>query len=105
MRWSERMKWLTIGAIALLAIMVSPGLALCEGLRIAVIASQDTFPYQDVASGFSEFLKKEGVNADFDHYGISGNAGKASEAIRDIKKRPPRLILTIGTLATQTALR
>ncbi len=70
-----------------------------------MITSQDTLPYQDVATGFLEFLKKEGVIADFDHYGLSGNAGKASEVIRDIKERPPRLILTIGTLATQTALR
>jgi putative ABC transport system substrate-binding protein len=70
-----------------------------------VITSQNTLPYQDVATGFLEFLKKEGVVADFDHYGLSGNAGKASEVIRDIKKHPPRLILTIGTLATQTALR
>lgn len=99
------MKWLTICATALLAIILNPGLAVCEDLRIAVITSQNTPPYQDVASGFFEFLKKEGVNADFDLYGISGNAGKASEVIRDIKKRPPRLILTIGTLATQTALR
>ena len=99
------MKWLTICATAVLAIILNPGLAVCEDLRIAVITSQDTPPYQDVASGFFEFLKKEGVIADFDLYGISGNAGKASEVIRDIKKRPPRLILTIGTLATQTALR
>jgi putative tryptophan/tyrosine transport system substrate-binding protein len=103
--WSERMKWLTICATALLAIILNPGLAVCDDLRIAVITSQDTPPYQDVASGFFDFLKKEGVIADFDHYGISGNAGKASEVIRDIKKRPPRLILTIGTVATQTALR
>src|SRR4029077_1851673 len=70
-----------------------------------VITSQDTPPYQDVATGFREFLKKEGVIADFDHYMLSRNAGKASEVMRDIKQQPPRLILTIGTLATQTALR
>lgn len=99
------MKWLTICATALLAIILNPGLAVCEDLRIAVITSQNTPPYQDVASGFFDFLKKEGVIADFEHYGISGNAGKASDVIHDIKKRPPRLILTIGTLATQTALR
>lgn len=99
------MNWLTICAVALLAMSLSPGSAVCGDLRIAVITSQDTLPYQDVATGFLEFLKKEGVVADFDHYGLSGNAGKASEVIRDIKKQPPRLILTIGTLATQTALR
>lgn len=103
--WTEKMKWLAICATALLAIILNPGLAVCEDLRIAVITSQDTPPYQDVASGFFDFLKNEGVIADFDHYKISGNAGKASEVIRDIKKRPPRLILTIGTLATQTAQR
>jgi putative tryptophan/tyrosine transport system substrate-binding protein len=105
MGWSKRMKWLTICAAALLAMIFIPSRADCEDFRIAVITSQDTSPYQEVASGFLDFLKKEGVIADFDYYGISGNAGKASEVIRDIKKRPPRLILTIGTLATQTALR
>lgn len=103
--WTERMKWLTICATAVVAIILNPGLAVCEDLRIAVITSQETPPYQDVASGFFDFLKKEGINADFDHYGLSGNAGKASQVISDIKKRPPRLILTIGTLATQIALR
>jgi len=103
--WCNSMKWLTICAVAWLAMSLSPGRAVCGDLRIAVITSLDTPPYQEVATGFQEFLKNEGIIADFDHYGLSGNAGKASEVIRDIKKIPPRLILTIGTLATQTALR
>jgi putative ABC transport system substrate-binding protein len=98
-------KWLAIFAVAVLALSLSPGSAVCGDVRIAVITSQDTPPYQDVATGFREFLKMEGVIADFDHYMLSGNAGKASEVMRDIKQQPPRLILTIGTLATQTALR
>jgi putative ABC transport system substrate-binding protein len=89
----------------LLALSLNPGRAICGDVRIAVIASQDASPYQDVATGFLEFLKKEGVVADVDHYGLSGNAGKASEVTRDLRKHSPRLILTIGTLATQTALR
>jgi putative tryptophan/tyrosine transport system substrate-binding protein len=103
--WCNRIKWLAIWATVLLAVSLSPGRAVCEDLRMAVITSLDTPPYEDVATGFLEFIKKEGVIADFEHYGLSGNAGKASEVIRQIKKKPPRLILTIGTLATQTALR
>jgi len=103
--WCNRVKWLAIFAVAVLALSLSPGSAVCGDVRIAVITSQDTPPYQDVATGFREFLKKEGVIADFDHYMLSRNAGKASEVMRDIKQQPPRLILTIGTLATQTALR
>jgi putative ABC transport system substrate-binding protein len=99
------MKWLRICAVVLLAMSFSPGSAVCGDLRIAVITSQDTPPYQEVETGFLEFLKKEGVVADFEHYGLAGNAGKAFEVIRDIKKQPPHLILTVGTLATQTALR
>lgn len=90
--------------MAILAMSLSHGSAISGDLRIAVIASQTTPPYQDVATGFQDFLKKEGVAAVFDHYGLSGNAGKASEVIRGIVKQPPSLILTIGTLATQTAL-
>ncbi|MBC7840649.1 MAG: ABC transporter substrate-binding protein [Nitrospiraceae bacterium] len=103
--WYNRAKWPAICAVAWLAMSFSPGIAVCGDLRIAVITSQDTPPYQQLATGFREFLKNEGVIADFDHYVLSGNAGKASEVILDIKKQPPRLILTIGTLATQTALR
>lgn len=99
------MNWLTVCAVAWLAMSLSPGSAVCGDLRIAVITSQETAPYQDVVAGFLEFLKREGVVAAFDHYPLSGNAGKASEVIHDIKKQPPRLMLTIGTLATQTALR
>lgn len=97
--------WLAICITAVLGMGLYPGGAVCGDLRIAVITSQDTSPYQDVATGFREFLKKEGVLADFDHYVLSGNADKASDVMRDIKQHPPRLILTIGTLATQTALR
>lgn len=99
------MKGLTICAVVLLAMSPSPGRAVGGDFRIALITSQDTLPYQEVATGFREFLKKEGIIADFDHYGLLGNAGKASEVMRDLKQQPPRLILTIGTLATQTALR
>lgn len=99
------MNWRTICAVTLLAMSLSPGSAVCGDLRIAVIASQDTPPFQDVTAGFLEFLKKEGVVAAFDRYALSGNTGKASQVIHDIKKQPPHLILTIGTLATQTALR
>lgn len=99
------MNWRTICAVTLLAMSLSPGSAVCGDLRIAVIASQDTPPFQDITAGFLEFLKKEGVVAAFDHYALSGNTGKASQVIHDIKKQPPHLILTIGTLATQTALR
>ena len=98
------MNWLTICAMAILAMSLSHGSAISGDLRIAVIASQNTPPYQDVATGFQDFLKKEGIAAVFDHYELSGNAGKASEVIRGIMKQPPSLILTIGTLATQTAL-
>ena len=103
--WYNRMRWLTISAVALLALNLNPGRVACGDISIAVIASQDSLPYRDVAAGFLEFLKNEGVNADFQHYGLSGNAHKAADVIRDIKKQPPRLILTIGSLATQTALR
>lgn len=97
--------WLAICVAALLGMGLYPYGAACGDVRIAVITSQDTPPYQDVATGFREFLKKEGVLADFDQYALSGSAGKASDVMRDIKQQPPRLILTIGTLATQTALR
>lgn len=101
---SNRVNWRTICVIAVFAMSLCPGSAISGDFRIAVIASHDASPYQDVEAGFRDFLKKEGVAATFDHYGLSGNAGKVSEVIRDIMKQPPSLILTIGTLATQTAL-
>ena len=103
--WYNKLSWLTSCAVALLAMNLTPSSAVGGDLRIAVITSQDAPPYQDVAAGFREFLKREGFDATVDLYALSGNAGKASEAIRSIKQQPPRLILTIGTLATQTALR
>lgn len=92
-------------ALALLLLTV-PARGLAAGdVHIAVLSSQDAAPYQELLAGFREFLVKEGVTATFDAYGLQGNAGKAAEAIREIKKRPPRLIVTIGALATQTVLR
>lgn len=103
--WYNKLSWLTSCAVALLAMSLSPGSAVCGDIRIAVITSQDTPPYQDVAAGFRELLKSEGFDATIGLYALSGNAGKASEVIHSITQQPPRLILAIGTLATQTALR
>ena len=103
--WYNKMSWLTSCAVALLAMSLSPGSAVCGDISIAAITSQDAPPYQDVVAGFREFLKSEGFDATVVLYALSGNAGRASEVIHSIKQQPPRLILTIGALATQTALR
>lgn len=103
--WRHSLNGRTIGATLLLAIHFSPGKAVGAEFTIAVITSQQTSPYQELATGFMDHLTKANVIAAFKRYELSGNADTAADMIHAIKNQPPNLILAIGALATQAALR
>ncbi len=101
-------KWMKVGwggVLALLGVLAFTSPAQSGEVRIAIVSSQDAAPYQELQTGLREFLTKEGLSAVYDVYPLQGQAGKAADATRAIKSTGPRLVITIGTLATQTALR
>ena len=92
-------------AIAFLSpgFVASTGLA--DNIRVVIILSQDAKPYQDLAMGFLTYTSAHSASASFETYSLQGNAANAAEFFPAIKRNIPQLLLTIGTLATQTALK
>lgn len=69
------------------------------------MSSEDAAPYKEVLKGFQQSLGQQGINATFDEYLLQGNSGKASQAVQEAKQKGTTLLVTVGTLATQTAIK
>lgn len=78
---------------------------MAEDIRVVIIVSQDAVPYQDLSMGFQHYLSSHGLPISFETYSLQGNPAKGEEIFPAIKKKTPRVLLTIGTLATQAALK
>jgi len=88
-----------------LALLVLSRVAVADDTRIALLSSEDAAPYKEVLKGFQQSLSKQGINATFDEYPLQGSSDKASQAVQEAKQKGTTLIVTIGTLATQTAIK
>jgi putative ABC transport system substrate-binding protein len=75
-----------------------------EETRIAVLLSLDAQPYKETLAGFQQYLLQQGIEAQYKVYSLEGDPSKAARTIHEIKNDGVRLILTLGTLATETAL-
>jgi putative ABC transport system substrate-binding protein len=72
-------------------------------LDILVLQSHDGPPYRQTLEGFKSALSQRGLAADFDVQTVDESASTAWLAER-LTKRPPQLLLTLGTPATRTSL-
>jgi putative ABC transport system substrate-binding protein len=73
--------------------------------RIAVIMGLDEAPFEGTLSGFQEELKKRGIKIYYDMYRIKGDPAKAYEAIQKIKTSQANLILCLGSIAADAAVK
>jgi len=71
--------------------------------RITVIASDDATPYREALAGFQQYLRRQGVQANFDVHFPKGDASGIVQTLEDAKAKGSSLILTMGTLASQMA--
>lgn len=92
---------LTLSALGLIA---SPDSACAESGRIVVLSGQDLKPYQDVLAGLQQSLTKQGINLAVEIHAAQG-APSTANVIEDIKKHGARLVVTLGSAATQAAVR
>jgi len=74
-------------------------------VRIAVIVSQDASPYQEVLDGFKQALEAQGVRAQFDIHALHGDGAKAEEALLGARQDGAGLLLALGSLGAQAAVR
>ncbi len=90
--------------LSVLALMASPDSARAESSRIVVLSGQDLKPYQDVLAGLQQSLTKQGINLTVEVHAAS-SAPSIADALHDIKKNGARLVVTLGSAATQAAVR
>lgn len=97
---------LTIGVLlGMLGFVLIPEPVSAESGRIVVLNGQDLKPYQDMLAGLQQSLTKQGINLSVEIHAIQGNQAKALDVLSDVKKNGARLVVTLGTVATQAAVR
>ena len=98
----------TIGAslaLVVLGLLIHPvGLSAKSG-RIVVLSGQDLKPYHDVLAGLQQSLSKQGLTTTVEVYPLQGNPTKTQDVLSDLKKTGARLVVTLGSAATQAAVR
>jgi putative ABC transport system substrate-binding protein len=100
-----RGKWLVVSGFAL-AVTGAAGAAPVKGeVRIAVIVSQDAHPYQEALDGFRSHLEQQGVRAQFDVHLLHGDGALAGAALRRARQDGASLVLALGSLGAQAAVR
>ena len=91
--------------VTILRLIASPELVCADSGRIVVLNGQDLKPYQDVLAGFQQSLAKQGINLSVEIHALQGNPTKTQDVLADIKKHGARLVVTVGSAATQAAVR
>ena len=73
--------------------------------RLAVMTSNDSAPYKETLEGCQQYLENHGIpRKSLDIYQLNGSSSSATEAINQIEKNDYRILITLGTLATETAV-
>ena len=96
---------LVLGAISLVVSWMVGAVSVKAEVRIAVIVSQDAAPYQEALDGFRKYLDAQGVRARFDVHALHGDGAKAGAALQDARQDGAGLVLVLGSLGAQAAVR
>lgn len=73
--------------------------------RIAVLVSSNEAPFTETVAGFRDYLARQGVQAVYDIERLDGDAAKTGPAIQRIKAGGARLVFTVGSAATDAAVK
>jgi len=91
--------------LGVLLLTVVAGQVNAQSDRIVVLIGQDLKPYQEVLAGFQQALTKQGINLSIEVHSLQGNQSKTQEILADVKRNSARLVVTLGSAATQAAVR
>ena len=97
--------FLALGGMSLAVSSMLGAATVRSEVRIAVIVSQDASPYQEVLDGFKQALEAQGVRAQFDVRALHGDGVKAEEALLGARQDGAGLLLALGSLGAQAAVR
>src|SRR3989442_9588026 len=96
---------LVLGGISLVVSWMVGAVSVKAEVRIAVIVSQDAAPYQEALDGFRKYLDAQGVRARFDVHALHGDGAEAGAALQDARQDGAGLVLVLGSLGAQAAVR
>jgi putative ABC transport system substrate-binding protein len=84
---------------------VAEGATVRPDAHIVVLISQEADPYQEVLAGFRRYMDQQGNKAPIDVYPLRGDAAAADTVLQAARKAPFGLLVTLGSLAAQAAVR
>lgn len=96
---------MTLSALALAASAPAGATQVKGDVRLTVIVSQDAPPYQEALDGFRDYLEQQGVRVPIDVQSLHGDAAAAPAALQRARQDHASLVLTLGSLGTQAAVR
>ncbi len=73
--------------------------------KIAVLVSSKDALFEEALKGFQGQLDKAAVQADCEVHRLDGSVARAGKAVQAVKKSGARLVLTLGSLATDAAVK
>jgi putative tryptophan/tyrosine transport system substrate-binding protein len=101
--------WTRSHALALLAFALALSWATsadaASETRVAALVSEDADPFQEALSGFKQSLAQQGVNATFDVELLHGDPANVPAGLERLRLGRPDLLLTLGSIASQGAVR
>ncbi|MEW6068632.1 MAG: ABC transporter substrate-binding protein [Nitrospirota bacterium] len=91
--------------IAALLFVVKTTIVEARDVRIIVLKSYEAQPYNEALAGFEQYLREQKIKPHYKIYPLEGDVTKVEQTIQEIKKGKVDLIVTIGSLATDTMIK
>lgn len=93
---------LSVLTLVLLCWSIAPAGA---GPQVVIFMTQQTDPYQEVRKGFQQYLDKQGLAVTYEIRNVEGHGQETGRVLEAIKALHPALVFTLGSLATEAAIR
>ena len=74
-------------------------------VRVKILLGQDGGPYEEALQGVRRALGRQEMAIEIDVVALQGDAGRAREAVRRSRAERVALLVTLGSVATQAAVR
>ena len=92
-------------ALSLIVLPILADATARAGSRIAVLISSNEAPFTETVTGFRDYLARQGVQADYAIERLDGDAAKTGPAVQRIKAGGASLVFTVGSAATDAAVK
>ena len=73
--------------------------------KVAVLVSSKDVTFEEALKGFQGHLDKAAMQTDYEVHRLDGSVAKAGQAVQAVKMSGARLVLTLGSLATDAAVK